>query len=257
MPSPFPGMNPYLERAAVWNDFHGGYIHQAQIAITRQVVPGYLVMVEEYLFIHERSGEERLVIGRGDVTVSRTQSPGQVRPAGGVLAAPARGRIPLAVDVEHHRFLEIRDRENRELITVLELLSPSNKANGPDREQYLNKRRQVLTSSAHLIEIDLLRGGPRMPVEDLPECSYYALVSRVENRPDVELWPLGLRDRLPVIPVPLRAPDPDAQLDLQEVLNQLYDGAGYAYRIYGGPPEPRLNAEDAAWAQQFLPAPPT
>ncbi len=159
----------------------------------------------------------------------------------------------MAVDVERLSFVEIRDRRDRQLVTVLELLSPSNKRQGPDREQYLAKRRQLLASDVHLIEIDLLRGGPRMPVEGLPDCDYCIVVSRVENRPEVGIWPIRLRARLPVIPIPLRAPDADARLDLQEALNHLYDAAGYEDYIYTGAPQPPLHPDDAAWARQFLP----
>ena len=123
--------------------------------------------------------------------------------------------MPLTVDVEHLSFVEIRDRQGRDLVTVIELLSPTNKRPGPDREQYLAKRRQLLASGVHLVEIDLLRGHPRLPLDDLPPCDYYVMVSRAEERPQAGLWPLGLRDPLPPIPVPLRAADPDASLDLQ------------------------------------------
>jgi hypothetical protein len=82
-------------------------------------------------------------------------------------------------------------------------------------------------------------------------------VSRFERRPKAGFWPIGLRDRLPEIPIPLRHGDADARLDLQQVLHRIYDAAGYEYHIYTGPPEPPLSADDAAWAHQFLPAPPT
>jgi hypothetical protein len=254
MPSPFPGMNPYLEQEDVWNDFHQSFIPIAREALMRQVAPGYVVKVEEYLFIHEFSAAQRLYVGRSDVSVSRPPSTESPPPAGGAPAAPAYAHIPPAVDVERHSYLEIRDRADRQLVTVLELLSPANKYAGPDRELYLGKRRQILRSRAHLIEIDLLRGGPRMPLDDLPDCDYCVAVSRAEERPRVGVWPLRLR--LPVIPVPLRAPDPDVSLDLQELLHRVYDGAGYANYIYSGTPHPRLHPDDAAWAQQFLPPPP-
>jgi hypothetical protein len=154
--------------------------------------------------------------------------------------------------VERHSYLEIRDREGHELVTVLELPSPANKRPGPDREQYLAKRRQLIASPVHLVEIDLLRGGPRLPVEGLGECDYYLMVSRAEDRPDVGLWPLRLADRLPPIHIPLRPPHPDARLDLQELLHRLYDAAGYGDYIYAGTPQPPLQGERAAWAEQVL-----
>ena len=137
---------------------------------------------------------------------------------------------------------------------VIEVLSPSNKRSGEDREPYLAKRRELLKSPAHLVEIDLLRGWKPMPLEDRPECNYSVLVSRAERRPIAQMWPIRLRDRLPVIPVPLRAPDGDARVDLQEVLHRTYDGPGYDRFIYAGSPDPPLSLEDVAWVAQFLPA---
>ena len=159
-----------------------------------------------------------------------------------------------AVDTETLSYLEIRDRDNNELVTVVELLSPSNKYAGPDREQYLGKARQLQRSWVHFVEIDLLRGGPRMPWLDMPACDYCIVVSRFERRPKAGFWPIHLRDRLPEIPIPLRRGDADARLDLRQVLHRIYDAAGYAYYIYSGPPEPPLSPEDADWANQLLPA---
>jgi hypothetical protein len=157
------------------------------------------------------------------------------------------------VDIEHHAFLEIRDRGNRQLVTVLELLSPSNKRPGPDRAQYLAKRQQLLASSVHLVELDLLRGGPRLPIEYLPSCDYCVMVSRYEDRPQVGLWPLGLRDTLPTIPVPLLAQE-RATLDLQSALHQVYDAAGYEDYLYAHTPTPPLQGADAEWAKELLAA---
>ena len=142
--------------------------------------------------------------GRDDLSVTRPEI-GQSEKAGiftGVLEAPARVETP-EQDVQRVPFLEIRDRVGRELITVVELLSPSNKRPGDDREQYLTNRREVLRSRAHLVEIDLLRGGAAMPVKNRPDCDYSILISRVQDRPYADFWPIGLRDRLPLIPIPL------------------------------------------------------
>jgi hypothetical protein len=251
MPSPFPGMNPYLEQDDVWQDFHQSFIPLVREVLTAQVQPNYVVRVEEHLYIHELPGEERRFLGRSDVSIPPAPLPGR-RPAG-VLEAPCFARVPDAVDIERQSYLEIRDRRNRELITVLELLSPSNKRPGSDREQYLAKRLQVLRSPVHLVEIDLLRGGPRLPLDDLPDCDYYAMVSRAEERPRVGIWPVRLRDPLPTIPVPLRAGDADARLELQLLLHRLYDAAGYAGFIYTGTPQPPLTPADQAWAAQLVP----
>lgn len=100
----------------------------------------------------------------------------------------------------------------------------------------------------------MLRGGPRLPIEDLPSCDYYAMVSRVEKRPSVNLWPIQLRDQLPTIPIPLRAPEADAHLNLQELLHHVYDAASYVDYLYLNLPRPPLDAEDADWARRLLPS---
>jgi hypothetical protein len=158
-----------------------------------------------------------------------------------------------AVEVERQSFLEIRDRRNRRLVTIIELLSPSNKTAGSDREDYLAKRRQVLAGMTHLVEIDLRRGGLRPAPPELRPCDYYVLVSRYQQRPKLDFWPLGLRGRLPVVPIPLLAPDPDVSLDLQAVLDHTYDAADYGKYIYQEQPEPPLSAEEEAWAREFVP----
>lgn len=256
MPSPFPGMNPFLEPMEIWLDFHQSMIPAIREALAEQVRPKYLVKIEERLYIHDQSedGEPlpRRFIGRSDVSVADPMTVPSEGAASVVIEAPVSGRVPMPADVERSGYIEIRDRQTRELVTVIELLSPTNKRRGPDREQFLAKRREVLLSPANYIEIDLLRGGPRLPVEDLPDCDYYALVSRAELRPEVGLWPLGLRDLLPTIPVPLRPSDGDAQIHLQELLHRVYDAAGYADYIYDSPPEPLLEPADAEWARSLL-----
>jgi hypothetical protein len=196
-------MDPYLEQEESWHDFHQSFIPTAREILSPQVRPNYVVKVKEHVHIHELPGDERRFVGRPDISIARTEPPSTAPRAGaGTLAAPAYARFSAAVDYERSSFLEIRDRQSRSL--VLELLSPANKKPGSDREQYLAKRCQYLTTGdVHLVEIDLLRGSLRLPLEDLPKCDYYALVARVEERPRVGVWPIGLRDRLPVIPVPL------------------------------------------------------
>ncbi len=157
-------------------------------------------------------------------------------------------------EFEEIPFLEVRDRSGRELVSVIELLSPSNKRAGDDREQYLTKRRELIRSAAHLVEIDLLRGWTPMPQAGRPECDYSVMVSLAEKRPAADFWPVKLRERLPVIPIPLRAPDTAPQVDLQAALHRAYDGPGYEHFIYSGEPEPPLSADDADWARQLISA---
>lgn len=250
MPSPFPGMNPYLEQESAWHDFHENFMPAAQEMLNRQIMPKYFAKIDEHVYIQEPDENSQRSIGGADVWIAQRLP--HVPAAGAVqtLEAPALvEQVP--VEEERLAFLEIRDRDRRRLVCVIELLSPANKQPGRDRNQYLRKRDEYLASEAHFIEIDLLRSGPRLPWREMPSCDYYAVVSRVEKRPGAGVWPIRLRDPLPVIAVPLLEGDPDARLNLQAILHHIYDAAGYALYIYDSPPNPPLSAEDAAWAQQI------
>jgi hypothetical protein len=252
-------MDPYLEQDDAWHDFHERFIPYLATILGSQLRPRYIVKIDEHIYVHEMATETRRLVGRGDVSVGSSSTefpPAAFGLVAGVLEAPARVRLP-AVDLERLSYIEIRDRGERELVTVIELLSPANKYAGPDHEQYLAKRMELLSGPVHLVEIDLLRGGPPMPAEDRPACAYSVLVSRLERRLDAEFWPISLPDRLPVIPVPVRCPDADARIDLQALLDRIYDDAGYVDYIYDGNPRPELNDKDAEWAQQFVPQSPT
>jgi len=251
-------MNPYLEQDDAWHDFHERLIPLVATLLGGQLRPRYIVKIDEHIYVHELAAESRRFVGRADVSLGRGSGLAERErghgPATGLLEAPARVRLP-RVDHERLSYVEIRDRKNRDLVTVIELLSPANKRLGPDREQYLAKRGEILNSPVHLVEIDLLRGGHPLPAADRPDCSYSVLVSRVELRPDAEFWPVALRERLPMIPVPVHVPDPDAQLDLQAVLDQIYDVAGYVDYIYDGTPSPPLEGAEAEWARALIPRP--
>lgn len=252
MPSPFPGMNPYLEQEGLWLDFHTKFLAALNESLVAQVRPKSIVLVEQHLFAQEFDDPPRRLIGRGEVSVALASTPSG--PAAGglaVLGAPAEVEMT-DVDVEPIPYLEIRDRRGRHLVAVVELLSPANKR-GHDRAQYLAKRAALLKTEAHLVEIDLLRGGRPTPPEGRPASAYSVLVSRAEDRPRAGLWPVGLRDRLPLIPVPLRGPDPDARVDLQAILDRVYDAYGYEDFLYDGAPDPPLGEADALWARSLIP----
>ena len=253
MPSPFPGMNPYLEQADVWHDFHERAIPLMAELLGPQVLPRYIAKIDEHVYIHDTGDGSRQFLGRADVGVMPLRPVGTATDStAAVLDAPVRVRLP-DVDRESEAFIEIRDRKTRELVTVVELLSPSNKRPGEDRDQYINKRHRLISAGVNLVEIDLLRGGPRMPMAGVPDCDYCVLVSRSDAWPDGGVWPLRVRDTFTDIPVPLRPADALARLDLKAVLDRVYDAAGYEFYIYDGQPEPPLSPEDAAWAAQFVP----
>ncbi|HZL37658.1 MAG TPA: DUF4058 family protein [Tepidisphaeraceae bacterium] len=251
MPSPFPGMNPYLESPGIWHTFHGHFCFRCLEVLEPQVAPNYLMGSDENVYLHELPADERRPVVRPDVFVTAAKDAGVAQNAGGALVAPIYARVPhLAVDEERLPYLTIRDRKSRELVTVIELLSPSNKKS--DRLQYIAKRQQYMEAGVSLVEIDLLRAGDRMPVEGSLECDYCVMVFRPQEAPRIGIWPIKLRDPLPDIPVPLRAGEKDAVIALQSLLHLVYDAGSYRRYIYWDDPEPPLSPEDQNWARQQL-----
>jgi len=249
MPSPFPGMNPYFEQSYDWEEFHLKFIARTQEVLFSLIGAKYIVKAETRPLLHERSAEERRYFGKADVGI--VEGTGLGRDAfAATLVAPMQLELP-AVDVEKERYIEVIDKQHRRVVTVIELLSPSNKTPGSDRDAYLSKREQLLHRQVHFVEIDLRRGGQRPTPPALPPCDYYALVSRVEDRPLVGLWPFGLRDPLPILPIPLCAPDPAVPMNLKEILDHVYDVTGFGDHIYEQVPEPPLGAADNEWARSI------
>jgi hypothetical protein len=247
MPSPFPGMNPYLEHPRIWHGFHERFITRLADALELLVGSKYLVMIDEHVYLQEVDEDEVRFLGRADIALGlQPSTSGSV--GGAVLLEPPTRVSPLLIDEVRENFVKIYERDARTVVTVVELLSPANKTS--DRQQYLLKRSQVMRSPAHLVEIDLLRGGQRLPYKDLPACDYCVMVSRINQRPEADFWPIGLRQPLPKIPIPLKLGDSDLQIDLQELVHQIHDAAGYAKYIYENDLIPPLSAADAAWAQE-------
>jgi hypothetical protein len=171
--------------------------------------------------------------------------------------APAPLEILITTDLpEKLTSVVIRTVEGDTLVTAIEILSFANKH--PGHAAYLTyrrKRRAVLSSTANLLEIDLLRAGERSPLaEPLPEAPYFIVLSRTERRPVAEVWPLRLPEPLPILPIPLLPPDPDVPLDLGRALATIYDRSGYDLRIdyTQRPPAPALSAEEGAWLEAHL-----
>lgn len=240
-------MNPYLERPENWGDFHERFIARLTDAIDPQLPEPYHTRIDENIYIHELSADERRLVGRPDIHVA---APKRLESATGtaVASSPASARVPLGIDILKLSFLEIRDARDEQVVTVIELLSPSNKDTGGDGEVYRNKVAKLLTSPVNFIELDLLRSGRRTPWDGLTPSDYSIVVSRYSDRPQVNHWPVGLRDRLPRIPVPLRGADADLVVDLQGVFDTVYDSARYHRYLYQKPPLPSLKAADAEWA---------
>jgi hypothetical protein len=252
MPSPFPGMNPYLEHPDTFHDFHQAFVPAMRAVIAKAVRPRFAVRMDTNVYIHERSYDERRMLGRPDVAIHDRER----IPVSGLssVATPSPTVIehPVGIDELHESFLEIRDRQSHHVVTIIELLSPANKRPGPDREQYLSKRRRIIRSSTNLVEIDLLRDGPPMPDDRRKPCDYSVMVSRPAQRPAAGFWPIGLRDPLPVVPIPLATDAADLPLDLQSLFHTVYDDHAYGDSIDRRIIDPPLAPDDAAWAAAIV-----
>jgi hypothetical protein len=254
MPSPFPGMDPYIESPPIWTDFYGDLAYEIRAQLNRQIQPRYIArsnptVTYEVVEVNQVRGI------RPDVAVWQSQ-PDTREARGGAATlgtAPVESLIPLEIPL-HLNTIEIRTAE-QQLVTVIEILSPVNKRSGHDAYlEYRRKRRDLFRSGTHLIEIDLLRAGERLELDSpVPPAPYYVILSRVERHPTVEVWPIQLWDRLPVLPVPLLEPDPDATLDLAAAVSEVYERGAYAVQIdYQRPPPPPLSGEETAWMGTLL-----
>lgn len=257
MPSPFPGMDPYLESPQIWPDVHHGLISGIQAALSPDLRPRYVARVELRVYISDDDdpGREALV---PDVRVEAT-SPrkGTKKLNGAVALAIAEPLIvPSLLDEEiKEAYLKITHIESEALVTIIEVLSPTNKIRGArGRTSFMEKRSQILNSDVHWVEIDLLRAGvPSVTRPPLRPSDYRVLVSRAGRRTSARYWPIGIRQALPVVGIPLRGKDPDVPLDLGEVFRTIYDRAAYDLSLdYRKEPQPPLEGEDAKWARDLL-----
>jgi hypothetical protein len=259
MPSPFPGMDPYLETPNLWPDVHHRIISEIQSALNPVLLPRYVARVELRIYVSDEDDAGRSSLRIPDVRIERTAKHKRTKktPNQSVSVAIAEPlTIPLLIDdeIEEAR-LEIRHRESSDLVTVIEVLSPSNKVRGSDgRVSFMAKRREILRSEVHWVEIDLLReGDPSVARLARAGSDYRIVVSRGEDHRHGKYWPVSVRQPLPVIGIPLRGKDPDAPLDLNAVLRAAYDNAAYGVSIdYRRDPEPPLSRADAAWAAKLL-----
>jgi hypothetical protein len=256
MPSPFPGIDPYVESQGRWPDFHTRFITYCCDALADRLPESYVAQIDERIRLVEPiSGDVTLI--RPDLVVERRESP-PPRPgptAGAVVLEPVT--VPLKVFEEAREArVEILHAADRSLVTVLELLSPSNKTES-GMSEYQSKRIQVLANWANLVELDFLAGGLRVPMlEPLPPGDYYAIVVRAERRAVGEVYAWSVRQPLPTIPVPLRPPDPDVLLDLAPIFATAYERGRYDRVIdYTAPLTTSLKRDNRAWAEGRARAP--
>jgi hypothetical protein len=212
MPSPFPGMDPYLEEPDLWRDVHGNLIVAIQGALAAQVAPAYYVAIEEHTYIVSLDAPRALI--RPDTAIVR--DPASEASSGGLAVATRPSVMPRTVMLPQFEelrepYLELRRTATNEVVTVVELISPTNKSAGKGRDDYAEKRRRLLQTPSSLVEIDLLRAGAPMEMTAQPAEAYRVLVARPWERPAGQLWAVNVRDLLPEVPVPLRGGEPEAR----------------------------------------------
>lgn len=254
MNSPFPGMDPYLEEPGGWPTIHHWLLSVMGEMLVALIAPHYSVRIEERVYLTDDDDAETRQRLAPDLYLVEHAPPQQGNQTASLTATPPTLIEPLFEPETRDRFLTIRDRRSRELVTTIELLSPWNKAAGArGRKEFQAKRDTVFATRTHWIEIDLLRSGER-PDEVAGKSDYYALLRRANGGGRLEVWYVDLRDPLPRIAVPLRAPHPDVVLDLQVAFNTIYTRARYADDIdYSRPvPPPPLRPADAAWVVQSV-----
>ncbi|MDF5729571.1 MAG: DUF4058 family protein [Rhizonema sp. PD38] len=254
MPSPFPGMNPYLEHPSLWAGIHHRLITAIANDLAPKLRPKYIVAIEER--VYEVNGDMSLLVGVPDVSVQSSLFLAQPTESNLAVVSPT---MPIDVllpmpEILTEAYLEIRAVETEEVVTILEVLSPKNKQVGIGRLQYETKRLKILGSATHYVEIDLLRQGNSMPmIGDFLQSHYRIVVSHSETRPKAALYGFNLPDGIPEFPVPLKASEAELKINPKLSLDQIYDQGSYDLRIdYSRPPIPALSEPDMAWVNEIL-----
>jgi hypothetical protein len=252
MKSPFPGMDPYLE-GYLWSDVHNHLASVISELLAPQIAPKYVSRLNPYT-VQDTSPESEIGIMYPDVGVFKPNLLREPDVAYGsrkvitepTVIIPDNKAIQLNIPV-----IEIRDVAKNRLVTAIEILSPVNKRK-PGLEPYQEKRMDLHRSGVHLLEIDLLRRGTRPFVHpSLPQSDYLVTLMRAGTR-RTEAWAFGVQEELPVLPVPLVVPDPDAKLDLKQALDLIYERSLYHLSIdyQKDPPPPEFSEELKTWMQQ-------
>ncbi len=254
MPSPFPGIDPFIEDQYYWPDFHHSFMTYWRDQLLDSLPDHYEARLEERVRLVDRESGKGLGTREPDVTIERKRRSKASTTAVAIKPSVMRGPVVLELpEMEQHREsrINVLHRPGRVLIAVLELLSPDNK-HGSGRVAYLEKRAQLLWQDPpiHLVELDLLLRGKRLPMkEPLPPGDCFALVSRADRRPRAEVYAWGLRDPLPTIPIPLKSPDPDVVSGLNEILQLTYERSRYERSVnYEKPLKLPLSDADRRWA---------
>jgi len=245
-----------LENPNIWEGFHASLVVYVRDVLQSQIRPRYIASVERRVIV-ETPDQIRPVVPDvwvGDRNLARSDASAAVID----VDAPVVVEVP-AFELRQS-FIEIRDTATgMRVVTVIEVVSPSNKYHGRGREVYLTKQREVLSSPVHLVEIDLHRTGPHVlsVAESVARSKgpydYLVCINRAQGRREkFELYPRRLRDRLPRIPIPLANGDPDARLDIQSVVEFTYDRGAYRDQLQYDRPCAPLEPPDQDWANELI-----
>lgn len=244
-------MDPYLEQPDLWPEVHSRLLVAIADYLGPQLRPKYRVAIEKRVY-EDTIGN--LLVGRPDVSVLQTPSENLRPPANSTaVMEPVIVELPMPEEIQE-RYLEIREVGTGFVVTTMELMSPSNKRAGKGRQQYEEKRLKIFASQTHLVEIDLIRAFEPLPMLGIAETSLYRILSsRADLRPQAALYPFNLQHSIPAFPLPLKSEDAEILLELQPLLNQVYDRASYDLAIdYTEEPVPPLLEADKAWADALL-----
>lgn len=258
---PFPGMDPWLQ--SFWGNVHTTMNTYVRDALNEQLSPGLVAVTQQRVLIESSILPDRNVYPDVHV-VEYPRSPrkamGGPDAAGGVATLDEPVLVKISDDPFEQPYIEIIDaRSGGRVVTVIELVSPSNKRAGEGRDLYLQKQSETVASEANLVEIDLTRGHRgvtlawRHSASAALETAYHACAGRATHPHGLEVYPIGLRQRLPSIRIPLRPEEADVRLDLQRVLDETYRRGRLAELIdYARPPEPPLDEPDTRWAAEWV-----
>lgn len=249
MKSPFPGMDPFVERR--WREFHNRMIILFGDRLNESLPADLEAHVEENVFVDCESTPRTIY---PDVAVLEKPSLAVKDVSVGAIAVTEPSLVMFASEAPPQRHLEIVDlTSGGRVVTIIEMISPANKV-GEGRVQYLRKRREYLAAGVNLVEVDLLRHGESvvMGAENLPAEKRTPFIISIRRGVRTEVYCVGLRESLPNLAIPLRPTDVDIILQIQPTFDEAYRRARLGSLNYHEPLDPPLSPDDAAWAAELI-----